>query len=451
MTVTLRARLEGLAATLRSDRPSAAVAAATALGLVLRVVWVVVAERDPEGLFDPARYRGYARAIGEGQGMVEPLTGQPTAYFPPGYPWFLGIIDWVVTHSPLPDDVPFAAGLVQAALGAGSVVLVAVLGRRLLSPWAGAAAAALVAVMPSLVLHTGTLLSETLAIAVLLAFLVALVPPPSAGPWPTGMTARRLVGAGVLLGAVVLVRPVSVGVLGAVALGWLASGRGWRRTGRDLAVLVGVAALCVAPWTVRNLIRMDAPVVLSTNTGDNLCIGHGPGANGGFRLALECSTGTGVQDGPGPEIRSDREKIGRGLRAWRRGWRDEPHLTFRRLAITVERDDDALRAVQSYDLDPWLDPGAARLLSGLSNGAWYVVGVAGLAGAARMVWSRRGEQIIVPLTVVGLILPPLVTFGDPRFKVPAVPLLIVCAAALLPVRFRGGPQEDEARLLTSPR
>lgn len=420
---------------LRSDRALAAVAGAAAVGTLLRAVWVAVAARDPQGLFDPARYAGYADGIAHGRGMVEPLTGQATAYFPPGYPWFLGAIDTVLVHTPLPDDLPLVAGLVQALLGGLSVALLGLLGRRLLSPAAGVVAAGGMAVYPNLVLHTGTLLSETLAIALLLGLLVALVPPVAADPWPAGLEGRRLVAAGALLGGLLLVRPVSGGVVLALAASLLLARVGWRSLVRTLGVVVGVAALCVLPWTARNLVRMDAFVPLSTNTGDNLCIGHGVGATGGFRLGgEECQSGTGVQDGTEGELRNDEVKTERALEAIRSDWHREPWLTWRRFAVTVERDDDAVRAVQSYGVDDWISPGPERLLTRLSDWSWYVVGVLGLVGLVRLAWDRRPDRLLVPLTVVGLLLAPLATFGDARFKVPIVPLLLLAAAALVTSR-----------------
>ena len=41
------------------------------------------------------------------------VTGDPTAYYPPGYPWFLGIVTWL--SSPFTDEPWLAAGLLQAA------------------------------------------------------------------------------------------------------------------------------------------------------------------------------------------------------------------------------------------------------------------------------------------------------------------------------------------------
>ena len=347
-----RVRVTEAGRRLRSDRGRLGIAVAAAVGLVLRVVVVLWASRTPQGLVDPARYFRYAEAIGRGEGMVEVLSGgEPTAYFPPGYPYFLGAIQAVLTHTPLPDDLPLYGGLANAVVGAVSIVLVGLLARRLASPAAGVVAAALLAVYPNLVLHTAALLSETLSIALLLGFLLALVPP-GTGRWPGPLVGRRLVGAGLLLGGLLLVRPVTVGVAGAAVVAWLVAGEGWRRTATRTAAVVGVALLCLAPWTVRNLVRMDAFVPLSTNTGDNLCIGHAPTAGGGFDQPVECMTGTGVQGGIEDEVSSNDEKTRRALRFAREGWRREPGLTVNRIEILLERDDDSVRALQSYGAGP---------------------------------------------------------------------------------------------------
>lgn len=435
-----RVRVAHAGRRIRDDRGLAGIAGAAAVGLVLRVVTVVVASRTPQGLVDPARYFRYAEAIGRGEGMVEVLSGgQPTAYFPPGYPYFLGSIQAVLTHTPLPDDLPLFGGLAQAVVGTISIVVVGLLARRLASPAAGVVAAAILALYPNQVLHTATLLSETLSIALLLGFLLALVPP-GLGRWPGPLAWRRLVGAGFLLGGLLLVRPVTVGVAGAAVVAWLVAGEGWRRTATRTAAVVGVALLCLAPWTVRNLVRMDSFVLLSTNTGDNLCIGHAPTAGGGFDQPLECMTGTGVQGGVEDEVSSDQEKTRRALRFIREDWRREPGLAVNRFEILVERDDDSVRALQSYGEDPWAIGDHEALVGGILNGTWFVVGGLGAVGLVRLAWSRKAEQLLLPLSVLAVLAAPLLTFADSRFKAPIVPLLAVGAAALLT---RSGPAERE--------
>jgi hypothetical protein len=82
-----------------------------------------------------------------------------------------------------------------------------------------------------------------------------------------------LIAAGIVLGGATLVRPQSLllaPVLG--ALGAPASAAISQRCARAAAV-TAIAAACVAPWTVRNCMRMGRCALVSVNGGWNLLIG----------------------------------------------------------------------------------------------------------------------------------------------------------------------------------
>jgi len=397
---------------------------AAVAGLALRVAWVVYASRAPLGLFDPARYGGYADRIADGLGYSQFTSGDPTAYYPPGYPFFLGAVEWVTRLMPLPDDLPLVAGLVQAVLGAATVALAAAIAHRLAGPVAAVTAAVGVAIYPNLVFHTGALLSETLYNALFLGALAVLV----WRPWSQGLPTGRLVGAAALFGGAVMVRPISLAVLAALAVAWWFDARDIKVVLRRLAIFGAVVALFMAPWTVRNLVRLDAFVLLSTNTGDNLCIGHHPGASGAFDLGPECDTGESTADGAAAEVRHDRELTDRALAFARRHPGEELALVGRRARVMVRNDHDGLVAVQSYGEDDFIPEGRETLLARVADGAWYLVAGVGLVGLFLLARPRRPEGLLVVLAVVATMAVPLAFFGDPRFKVPAVPLLVVAAA-----------------------
>ena len=258
----------------------------------------------PLGLYDPARYVGAAEQIGRGKGYVEFLTGQPTAYYPPGYPWFLGIISWLQAHGPFGSFLPLAAGLVQAVLGAATAGFAAIVGRRIVSPLTGIIAAFGVALYPNLVFHTAAMLSETLYNFFFLAFLAVLL----ARPWPSGLSARRVSAAAVLFGSRGLGPAHLARGLPVLLIVWWVSTHSWRTALRWTALTLGIVIAMVLPWTIRNEVRMHAFIPLSTNTGDNLCIGHNPKARRGLRVVRECNSGQGVQFGTKSEIRNDRIK-----------------------------------------------------------------------------------------------------------------------------------------------
>jgi 4-amino-4-deoxy-L-arabinose transferase-like glycosyltransferase len=406
------------------------------VGLGIRMAWVLWVSREPQDIFlDPTRYLGYAREIAAGHGMTEPLTGQATAYYPPGYPWFLGIVTWA--SKPFTDQPWLVAGLVQAVLGAASIALVASVVRRLAGTTAAVVGAVVYACYPNLVFHTGALLGETLYNFLFLAFLALLL----SRPWDASFGRLRLVGCGVLLGLAVMVRPISLAVVPVVVLCWL-----WRR--KDVRVtarwtgllLVGVLA-CIVPWTVRNELRLHALVPISTNTGDNLCIGHADGASGAFEADLPaCRTDYEFSDGIPAELGSDKAKRSAALRGIADNLDREPWLLWRRTYFMWVRDGDhdALFAVQEYRHDRWMSTTTEARLIWIADRYYWLVVAAGLVGLVQLVRRREPEAAALVGATVMTAAVPLMFFGDQRFKVPVIPLLIIAAACLADGRWGRG-------------
>jgi hypothetical protein len=440
------------------------IGALTVVGLVLRVIWVVWAAREPASLYDPARYLGFARQIADGHGMTQVdlkslAAGKTphdyaTAYYPPGYPWFLGIVAWI--SKPFTKDIPLFAGIVQAVLGAATVALGSVVARRVAGAWAGIAAAVGLALYPNLIFHTGALLSETLYDFLFMAFLAVLV----AKPWDEGLSTRRVAAASVLLGLAIMVRPISLAVIPVVAGVWWWQRRTARRTAestdeadesagdpapspfpmlRPSLVMIGCVLACIVPWTVRNEVRMHAFVPISTNTGDNLCMGHGARATGAFRVITPddpCTPEHDPRSGSADEVAADHEKTSAGIKGIEGNLGREPWLLWRRFYYMWVRDGDhdAVVAVQAYRVDRWISiPTEARLFR-IADIAYWIVCAAGLAGMVVLLVRRRPLDLLLAGSAVMTALVPLAFFGDSRFKVPVIPLLIVAAACLLPDR-----------------
>lgn len=93
---------------------------------------------------------------------------------------------------------------------------------------------------------------------------------------------KRAVGLGALLGLGILARGTPVVALPLIALALL---NRWGRAGwRHIAAAALGCALCVAPWTWRNLVVLGAPILTST-AGENFWRGNHEGASGGVRDA----------------------------------------------------------------------------------------------------------------------------------------------------------------------
>ena len=406
-------------------RPAVGVLAV--VGLVVRLVWASRATRQPQGMFDPARYVGYANAIADGRGMIEPWSGHPTAYYPPGYPWFLGILTWLTR--PLTDEVWVAAAIAQAFLGAATVVLGALVAKRLAGPVAGIAAAAGLALYPNLIFHSGAVLGETLYNALFMAFLVVCL----GRHWPGDVDNRRVLLSGLLLGLAVMVRPISLAVVPVVAVAWWLSHRDRRRAAVQGGLLVAAVAACVLPWTARNALRMDAFVPMSTNTGDNLCIGHAAGADGSFGARDACITDFNFLDGPASEIGGDRQKTRAAIDAILADPGREPWLLWRRFWFMWVRDGDhdGLLAVQSYRRDRFIEPQVEARLARGADLAYWVVGATGAGGLVLLSLRRRPEDLLLVGSALATAAVPLAFFGDSRFKVPVIPLLIISGAVIV--------------------
>ena len=397
----------------------------------LRVLWALVMSREPKGLTDLTLYPLFAEGIAEGRGYLS-LGQHPTAYYPPGYPFFLGAIQWIIDRVGLGEHLVLAAGLVQALLGGLAVGAVVVAGERLGGRRVALVAGALIALWPNLVVHSSLMLSETLFIAVFCVTLAALVKVTDAPRWWSASLFVAAAG----LGLCTLIRPQSTLLaLPAIAISWALGSMGWRRCATSLAVLVAGVVLVVAPWTIRNAIVLGGFVPVSTNTGDNLCIGFNPDTTGGFMAAPYCETGEFYVQGIDQELRRDAEARALALR-WASGHLAEiPALSLRKLQITYTNDRDGLRALESFGEDEFLDDGLRRLIGTLGDIYFFSVLVAASAGMAVVAidgWRKRHVDPVpglVVLLTLGAVAVPVVSFADTRFKVPAAPLLALLAAS----------------------
>jgi 4-amino-4-deoxy-L-arabinose transferase-like glycosyltransferase len=399
-------------------------AAIVAVGLALRLAWALYAARPPQGMHDPAFYMLFAEQISGGEGYRLP-DGQPTAYYPVGYPGILAAVFWLADHTPLPDDrLALVVGLNLLA-AAASLVLVFELARRLFDRTVALVATAVLAVFPNLVFHTALALTETVFNALAVgAVLLAAATDWRHRRWPV------LVALGLLVGMAALVRPPSLMFLPAVVVaGWLGAGWGWREAGRTLLITGAAAAVVIAPWTVRNAVVMTSPVVISTNTGDNLCIGNNPDATGAFQMPPSCLAGYDHLDRPEYELARDAGGRQLALEFIRERPAEQLRLVPLRLYHTFRNDTDGLFAAESYGADPFIPRPQRMVLEVVADTAWFLTLVLALAALPLALRGRRPDRLFVVLAAGALLVPPLMFFGDPRFKMPIVPYLVVLAAA----------------------
>ncbi len=241
------------------------IGAVVALSLIARLPWVMLVHSGPSS--DSFFYYLGAKSIAAGDGYQ--ILHHPTAFFPVGWPAFLGGI-FVLTGPSF--AVVKAVNLVLWALTTG---LVYALGRRLGGRSVGLVAGALIAVAPTVTVFAMRGSSEALFIPLLLG--ACLLVETDEGGLPS---LGRAALAGALLGLAILVRSTAILVPFLIAL-WLLRRRPARESWRPAAAAAAVAVLVLVPWMVRNAVVMHA-FALSTNGGYTIWIGANPHANGSF-------------------------------------------------------------------------------------------------------------------------------------------------------------------------
>ncbi len=402
--------------------------------MVIRVLWVIPLARVPKGLSDPILYHIAALQIADGDGYRS-IAGFPTAYYPPGYPWFLGSLYWVVDLLGLDSQRAVIVGLAQCILWGLSTLCVVLAARMMFDHRTGTIAGLILALWPNLIFYSSAFLSESLFVAFFSGFLLAVT-------WLTMNQDRSLTDLSMLagfaaaamsLGAATMVRPQVLLSIPAVVIAWLIASVPWKRALVLTAALSVGVLMFVIPWAARNKSVFDHWIPVSTNGGDNLCVGFHPGAPGGFRIPEYCDTGEFYIEGPEAEYSRDLETRRLAVEAIRDDPGALPLLSLRKIQVTFSADVDGLWGAESYVFDSPLDSTQRRVITTVASVFYWSVLGASIGGLVILIVSaaKHGLEgqvsVLIALVFSGLLVLVLV-FGDARFKVPMTPLMAILAA-----------------------
>jgi hypothetical protein len=404
----------------RSSRFTVALAIVVAVGFVLRVAYVLLVAPDELG-FDAIWYELQSQTLSNGQGYVDPdaffrLGARvPTASFPPLWPLLLA------AGSQVGLDTERAHQFLGCILGSVTIALTALIGRRVVNRRVGLVAAAIVAISPMLIAADGSLMAESLYVALVTAAVLVAYRAIDADHW------LSFVALGGLLGMAVLTRSDAL-----ICAPFVVVATAWRTVDVSIARRVGYGAaamtmvgVLLVPWTLRNDAQLGEPVALSSNSGSAL---EGANCAGAYKGSLvgtwDASCLVITRDPTRTELQwaADARAAGidyardhasrlvvvapaRGLRAW---------------SLWNPVDQAELEAVESRDR-------AWQVVAGVATIA--LVGAA-IAGTVRLV--RRGATI-APLVgvVLGCTATALLAYGNTRFTLAAQPALAIATAALL--------------------
>lgn len=267
----MSARLDRSAAWFAASR--SALLTLWALYLIPRALLILL---DVQPWSDAAYFYARAGELAAGQGYLNHL-GQPSAFWPPGWPLALSGVFTLFGKSVA------AVGLFNLACAAVSAALVLALGRRiggseLAQPeLCGRLALLCLALYPNNAAYVSLALTEVFYTMLLLAICWLLV---VRHGW------LALVGAGLLLGVATLVKPQTLVVVPLVlGIAVLRAPQIWpavRAAVRKGVILAALAALVVAPWSLRNQRELGHIVAVSTNGGVTLLTGNNNHADGGY-------------------------------------------------------------------------------------------------------------------------------------------------------------------------
>ena len=233
---------------------------------VLRLA-VILAQRDQLTL-DRDAYLGIAQSVADGRGYSSPGSTIPTAFRPPLYPLCLAFGFRLLAPA-------LVVALINLITGVVTVWLVAEIGRRLELGWVRFLAAAIIAVDPLLVQYASRAMTESLCTMLAALWLWSIIGlKPRSKAWAFGC--------GTCFGLLALCRPTFWLIPGLCGLWWLlhfwmTSDRTVRREriGEAVWSTMGTAVV-VAPWLIRNILVMGAPILTTTHGGYTLLLGNNP-------------------------------------------------------------------------------------------------------------------------------------------------------------------------------
>ena len=236
-----------------------------ALALILRIaaswVWRDRLDEDIDG------YRGIATMVADGKGYSDPTHGTPTAFRPPLFPLLLaGVFKLAGGNTTI--------AAVQIGLGTLTVLLTGLIADRL-NLRAAWLAPLIVALDPLQLAYTPRVMTEVAS-----AFTMALLLWTTAGAQVQGWRLPAISICGLAFGIAALCRPTIwallpvVGVF--VGLGVVRDRGRLFEVAKRTAIYGFCVAAVIAPWLVRNMIAIDAPVFTTTHGGYTLLLSNNP-------------------------------------------------------------------------------------------------------------------------------------------------------------------------------
>ncbi len=399
-------------------RPWFAYAACGLLALALRILWVWWVDRDGFVLNDAMLYNANAVAINQGLGF-RPPQGGPSAQWPPGYSTVLAGLYWLFGIN------TFWGELFNAVVGAITVVLLMLLIQRVVDRRTAIVGGVMLAVLPGPILWTDLLVTETLYTAMFVLLLLVLAHAAPTWRWMV------VIGAVIGLGALVRGEALTWALLPVVLF--------WRELPKvellkKLTVSGAVAVACLAPWTIRNAIVMDAFVPIASNASATLWSGHHAGATGGQTYAPESYYQQFDQEPPLRELQASKAQRNDAIEYMFTHPLHELQLIPLKLIHLNRGDSYALDWVNDAPRAAPIAPINVERIGVLADLGYYGLLTMFLLGTVllgRPFWRSRMGRVFAATLFTALFLYGFLYYGNYRYRLPYEPLMVLVAATFL--------------------
>jgi 4-amino-4-deoxy-L-arabinose transferase-like glycosyltransferase len=397
----------------------------------VRTTFILAVARHDHTFYDAGYYELQARQIGKGHGYNDPFEflpgaphrSRPSADHPPLT--VFTILPVIATG----DAIGLAESTTQLIVrfqmlltGLVGIVLISLLARRLAGDTAGLIAAGIAALYPYLWVNDGLIMSESLAVVLVVGALLLtfrLAERPKLG------TAMAL---GLLCGAAALSRAELILMAPLLALPLLRTwrGRSWADRLKPVAVVAAGAVLVVGPWVAFNLSRCDEPTFISTNDGIAILGSTCDAVFYGHAIGLTNLTVCIPKHAPP----GDQSVVSKIYRQRALDYINDGHRTqFAKVVLArIGRDWGLFRPADM----PFINESEGRPRWLTTLGMWWYYPLLALAIGGAVVLRRRKVRIwplaVPPVIVtVGTVL----SYGQTRFRVPAEPVIVVLAACAI--------------------
>jgi len=394
------------------------VLAAVLVAIGLRSIWVLHSDARPVPNIDSSWYQSVAQSVAAGDGISNPDGGQPTALYPPGYPLLLG-----AAYKFFGSELRTAQAVNIAAAGL-SVLFTYAIGRMAASKGVATLGGWIFAVFPSQVLFSSLVMSESVFTLVLLSSIGAVLVASRLRERPA---AAAMVVAGLLAGASVLFRGQAIVLLAVVPL-WWAIRHEKRLRLAPMTLFVSVIVLVVVPWSVRNWVQLDAPVLLSTNAGWDATIGHNPEADGGWMYPGYFFLSAARLPNPAREVKIYEDGLDLAW-SYATGHPDRELELSARKAVRLWKNDSEAVDWQELGRKRFLGRTERNTLTWLCNSFYF--SLLGLSAIGLLCFRQRwrGLGLMIVLLAAGWTLFHVAIFSEPRFHYPLAPFLGLAGAA----------------------